>query len=87
METFACIDTVHNHTGHFADTAFWVLLHDSFHIVDTTFRIPVVEFAKTADKQKLVTIGSIWKSITRDTRISLRLTVSASFESLVGGCV
>ena len=57
METAASLHAVDDHAGHGADPTFGIFLHDGLHIAETALGITLIEFAQSADEDKLVAVG------------------------------
>ena len=85
MEPTASVDSIDDHTGHFAHLTLGKLLDKFFHVGHAAVGVARVEPAQTTDEQELVAIGSQGEARGGDMGVARHLRESVSLEGIVGG--
>ncbi len=87
VETASCLHAIDDHAGHLAHLALGVLVDKRVHIGETTFGVTAIKTAQTADKDKLVAVGSQREAGLRQPHVAHHLAVAIGFEGFVGSSI
>ena len=85
MEPTAGVDSIDNHTGHFAQLTLGKLLDKFFHVGHAAVSVARIELSQTTDEQELVAIGSQGEAGGGDMRVASHFRESVGLEGIVGG--
>ena len=87
MEFSSCLDPIDDHACHFGQSALGEFLHHVFHVGKTSRGITGIEFAQSADKDKLVAVVAQGESAGRYFGVALHLVKAVGLEGGVGGSI
>ena len=75
LELSAGFHSVENHSRHLTESAVRIFLYHLLHIIETCLDITLVELGESADKEKLVAVGSFWIALVRDSSVVYHLII------------
>ena len=83
----SCLNAIYYHSRNLTDTALRIFLNHLLHAFQASVQIPVIKFAKSANKQELISVGTKRKSVVRDLHISGDLIVTASNKGIISSAI